>query len=629
MAENAMNGIMSLPESKEGREPQVQVDPELFSPEVSSYARNNPVEFGENVLKGMEQNDPALIQQFRQELSRLSLPPEAIDALGQMVDLILDAPESYDEIREGLLKEGVPEDLLPEEFDLAFFTAMNIALDQLSMALPGDMGVAEEEFEPFPINRAEGGIAELKPMAAAMANMGRNGDSMLAHITPSEARLLRRRGGSGTINPYTGLPEFFFGKIFKAIGKAVKGVVKVVGKVVKGVVNIVKKVAKSPIGKIALTAAGIWALGPAGLNLAGGIGSTFGISMTPALAMGINTFAANTVVNLAGGQSLGDAVKNGAIAGVLAGGVSKLSGWAPESYKTAYGAPDASAAVEAATSISPGGATSAEALYNPESMNVNVGDVASGAGQAATSAASGAASATQGAGEGLLSKAWNWAKANPVPAALAGTGAVLAVDALTGNALTTGEPAEIPEGFEHLAKGPGKTGIDLYNENPDAYRMDFSNTARPADYGVDESRAQDPNYDRYSGYAAGGYVQEYNIGGPAFPETPLSYSPNQMSAYGGNYMPPPPFSFARGGNVPDPRDPSNFPRRTGAIAGPGTPTSDSIPAMLSDGEFVFTKRAVDGAAKLANGGMAPPSHKARKDGAREMYSLMKTLEGLA
>jgi lambda family phage tail tape measure protein len=31
----------------------------------------------------------------------------------------------------------------------------------------------------------------------------------------------------------------------------------------------------------------------------------------------------------------------------------------------------------------------------------------------------------------------------------------------------------------------------------------------------------------------------------------------------------------------------------GAVEGPGTGTSDSIPARLSDGEFVFTKKAVD------------------------------------
>ena len=38
-----------------------------------------------------------------------------------------------------------------------------------------------------------------------------------------------------------------------------------------------------------------------------------------------------------------------------------------------------------------------------------------------------------------------------------------------------------------------------------------------------------------------------------------------------------------------------FPRRTGEIDGPGGPKDDKIPAMLSDGEFVFTAKAVENA----------------------------------
>lgn len=38
---------------------------------------------------------------------------------------------------------------------------------------------------------------------------GRHGDTMLAHINPQEAELLKALGGSGTINPKTGLPEFW------------------------------------------------------------------------------------------------------------------------------------------------------------------------------------------------------------------------------------------------------------------------------------------------------------------------------------------------------------------------------------------------------------------------------------
>ena len=37
---------------------------------------------------------------------------------------------------------------------------------------------------------------------------GRGPDTILAHITPEEAQLLKDHGGSGTINPETGLPEF-------------------------------------------------------------------------------------------------------------------------------------------------------------------------------------------------------------------------------------------------------------------------------------------------------------------------------------------------------------------------------------------------------------------------------------
>ena len=60
----------------------------------------------------------------------------------------------------------------------------------------------------------------------------------------------------------------------------------------------------------------------------------------------------------------------------------------------------------------------------------------------------------------------------------------------------------------------------------------------------------------------------------------------------------------------------NFPRRTGQIEGPGTGTSDDIPAMLSDGEFVMTAQAV----KNAGGG-------SREQGFRKMYDIMRSFEG--
>jgi len=45
-------------------------------------------------------------------------------------------------------------------------------------------------------------------LAQIVRSKGRGRDTILAHITPREARKLKREGGSGTVNPDTGLPEF-------------------------------------------------------------------------------------------------------------------------------------------------------------------------------------------------------------------------------------------------------------------------------------------------------------------------------------------------------------------------------------------------------------------------------------
>ena len=58
--------------------------------------------------------------------------------------------------------------------------------------------------------------------------------------------------------------------------------------------------------------------------------------------------------------------------------------------------------------------------------------------------------------------------------------------------------------------------------------------------------------------------------------------------------------------------------RGGHAVGPGTATSDSIPAFLSDGEFVMTNKAVKG----IGGG-------SREQGAQKLYSMMKKAEASA
>ena len=51
-------------------------------------------------------------------------------------------------------------------------------------------------------------VVPLEIAAEAVRRAGRGRDTILAHITPREAAMLKRRGGSGTINPQTGLLEF-------------------------------------------------------------------------------------------------------------------------------------------------------------------------------------------------------------------------------------------------------------------------------------------------------------------------------------------------------------------------------------------------------------------------------------
>jgi hypothetical protein len=246
----------------------------------------SPKEFGDEVLAGASQVDPQAVAQFRDDLSQINLPPEALDLLNNMVDEILANPQQYDQIRAKYIEMGAPEELLPEQFDPGFFAAMNMAVDQMVGAPAGEQAFAK------------GGIAELTPVSKAIADYGRNGDTMLAHITPAEARMLRRKGGSGTINPQTGLPEFF--SLFKAIGKAFKAVGKAV-----------KSFASSTVGRIVTTVALGFFLGPAAASFMG-VTSAAGVAA-------VSGFVGGAGATLAGGGNLSQALKAGAIGGLTAG----------------------------------------------------------------------------------------------------------------------------------------------------------------------------------------------------------------------------------------------------------------------------------------------------------------------
>ena len=106
-------------------------------------------------------------------------------------------------------------------------------------------------------------------------------------------------------------------------------------------------------------------------------------------------------------------------------------------------------------------------------------------------------------------------------------------------------------------------------------------------------------------------------GGRKRPERAVTGEPMR---YGGPVM-----AYAEGGGV----EMEEFKAMDGKINGPGTETSDDIPAMLSDGEFVMKAQAVRGAGAFdlskGDGGiitLKPNGKESRERGTQIMYQMM-------
>jgi len=139
-------------------------------------------------------NDPRFSQAvltLENQIGDMPITTEGLDEIVQMLELALNNPDKYQEI----LKAAIDDDLLdpgdlPEQFDPVVIISMLVLM----------YGMQERTKQK---GFARGGLASI-------AARGRLGDTMLAHINPREAEMLKRMGGSGTINPQTGLPEYKF-----------------------------------------------------------------------------------------------------------------------------------------------------------------------------------------------------------------------------------------------------------------------------------------------------------------------------------------------------------------------------------------------------------------------------------
>lgn len=257
---------------------------------------------------------------------------------------------------------------------------------------------------------AQGGQAHgIKSIAHDLVKYGRNGDTMLAHINPEEAAVLKAMGGSGTINPHTGLPEYGLGSIFKGGINAVKSVVQPVYnatlKNIPGVDQALVGVDKA-VGKTI----------PGGWGTLGMVAASMVPGMTPMMMAGLGALNGSGVMR-------GDGKFN--LQGALMGGAA------------AYGMANLTSGLEAAgggsSSIPAGDIVTANASVDPiGALNASQNFTGAAAQEAAANAA------VQGAGSSAANAV------NPdVYSGLAGTQGAIT-------------PPPTPSGLENLATGYGQ-----------------------------------------------------------------------------------------------------------------------------------------------------------------------------
>ena len=652
---DAMPGLAGLPPQAAAQAPAgpAEMTPENLAVFEQMRQEIPPSEFSEDLLSTAAEADPMAVAEFKAELRGLELPPEALDVLNQMVDEVLASPDRYPEIRAKYLAQDIPEEMLPPTFDPEFFGALNLAVDEIRAT--GGSQLPPQGF-------AQGGLATLKPMAAAMAQQGRYGDTMLAHISPREARMLRQMGGSGTTNPNTGLPEFFLKGLFKGIKKGLSKVARAA-----------KKFVRSKVGRIVTTLALAFVLGPAAAS-ALGVSSTVGV----AAVSGFVGSAGSTA--LAGGD-LKESLKAGAIGGLTAGAGAGIIGGAEAFQAGSYTGPTTvSGQIEKATDFLTGGQEAAlpdptqaaaeavqEATVSP-AVDTSVGitrtplpgvDAPPPVSTSAIDQASQLAMQTDpgAAGIGSLTEAGVAAPSSAAQklGSMVGVpeGAQLvpaqAPQSLVQRGLNKILPGRIQEAANVKAQAAGKQALEDtlatfadagITEGTPGFATAVSEAAKAQNAAIAAASKIGP-LTKYGPLAATGLGVMGLTGGfkaeePQIPEgfegimgTPgmdlLRQYPDIYGLRFGGVQPmttttpyqtyaPRPVGAAKGGSM----DRTKFPRKNGAINGPGTGTSDDIPAMLSDGEFVFTARAVRG---MGDG--------SRRQGAKRMYAMMKKLENRA
>lgn len=520
-------------------------------------------------------------------------------------------------------------------------------------------GEASPGYELAPL-----GIASMQGQAQKLAEFGRNGDIYVIHAAEGEtvipmevlaanpqikALLFNQMAEMGldpqsyivgdqlnSINPVTGMPEFFFKSIFKGIKKAVKKVVK-----------IAKKIAPVAL-PIIMSFTGF----PAAL----GFGAAFGPGTIGAAAL------SSGIGSLIGGGSLKDAFKSALISGGTAGIMGGLKGWAgaPEGTSfSGFGAGVKSALTGQTPIYNAAGkliGTQAPPTLGEQWDNLWESGVKGGRGEFTPTKGYIPPTAPTGPGGPTLPSDWYINPATNIP-----YGAQKYVPSVTGgnilggaetvsvvpspqkyiNPFTNERVQNVAELLQLQEAGILPVGPELAVKATAAAADPgpFLDSLSPSSYFLPEgSNLMDAALIGGSLYAGGAFdtAEEESLAETraqalaALDSTPIDQEAAQQAQIDistpgvtqGVYTPPSPVLVsdyedllvqrgAHGGSV-------SYPERDLLVEGPGTEKSDDIPAMLSDGEFVINSRAVRGADPSGGGD--------RYAGAQNLYNIMRNFE---
>ena len=441
-----------------------------------------------------------------------------------------------------------------------------------------------------------GGISNVSRAADQLAQFGRNGDTYMVHAAEGETFIpkevleanpglkeslfsqMRSMGvenperyivGSdlNSLNPITGQPEFFLGKIWKSLKGVVKGVIKVVKKIAPIIIPFAIDAFLPGLGSIA---AGALGSGIGTLIQGGDIKDAFKSAAMGGFAGGMMGGFRNVAQN----KSFFDKMlpsKTGAFKLNTDNWITKGLGFGdkPPSSSISSSTPPTTSSSNSLTSNSVGSdiydlkklpnivkeenLTYKQAYDQLKNRPDMIDYLKKGEYSKALFGETNTLADLRGKFPGLKDKDYE-ALLTTNPSILRKFGPSAAI-ALGATAAFGGFDTPVPDKIETASEKAAK----LYAANPQKY------STLPLDHNYFAARQYTPQY----------YTPQY--------------------AAGGGEM---------------------YPERIGAIAGPGTGVSDDVPALLSDGEFVMTAQAVRGA---GNG--------SRDKGVRKMYQMMRRFEG--